>query len=101
VDDFAVLIDAAGGSACLYGFSSGVILALRAAASGLAIPRLALPEPPITTEDEKPGGSDVHEQVGCLVTEGRRWDAVELIRRSIGVPPEIIDQMEPEARAAV
>lgn len=46
VDDLAALIAEAGGSASLYGVSSGALLALQAAASGLAISRLALFEPP-------------------------------------------------------
>jgi pimeloyl-ACP methyl ester carboxylesterase len=46
VDDLAALIAEAGGSAFVYGVSSGALLALQAAASGLAIPKLALFEPP-------------------------------------------------------
>jgi pimeloyl-ACP methyl ester carboxylesterase len=47
VEDLQALIEAAGGSACVYGFSSGAVLALRAAADGLSIDRLALMEPPL------------------------------------------------------
>ena len=47
VDDLAALIAEAGGSAYVYAMSSGSLLALHAAASGLAIPKLALFEPPI------------------------------------------------------
>jgi pimeloyl-ACP methyl ester carboxylesterase len=45
VDDLAALIAEAGGSAYVYAMSSGSLLALHAAASGLAIPKLALFEP--------------------------------------------------------
>src|SRR5687768_15982802 len=40
IEDIAALIDYAGGSASLFGSSSGAVLALRAAAAGLAVERL-------------------------------------------------------------
>src|SRR5215471_5211342 len=46
IDDLAALITAAGGSAALFGYSSGATLALQAAAAGLPIRRLAIQEPP-------------------------------------------------------
>ena len=46
VDDLDALITAAGGSAFVFGHSSGAVLALEAAARGLAITKLALYEPP-------------------------------------------------------
>src|SRR5919106_5965429 len=55
VEDLAALIAAAGGSAHLYGYSSGALLALRAAAQGLPIGRLALLEPPLQDEDDPEG----------------------------------------------
>src|SRR5215831_11382232 len=46
VEDLDAVIAAAGGAAGVYGSSSGAALALEAAASGLAITKLALWEPP-------------------------------------------------------
>ena len=46
IEDIAALIDAAGGSALVFGYSSGANLALKAAASGLPITNLVLYEPP-------------------------------------------------------
>lgn len=46
IEDVAAVLRAAGGEAHLYGHSSGAVLALEAAASGLAIERLAVYEPP-------------------------------------------------------
>src|SRR5215217_9670353 len=46
VEDLEALINEAGGSALVYGTSSGAALALEAAASGLPITKLALWEPP-------------------------------------------------------
>jgi pimeloyl-ACP methyl ester carboxylesterase len=52
VDDLAALIAEAGGSAYVYAFSSGGLLALHAAMSGLPIPRMALLEPPIERSED-------------------------------------------------
>src|ERR1041385_2827660 len=46
VDDLAVVIAETGGAAAVFGYSSGAILALHAAARGLGITGLALYEPP-------------------------------------------------------
>ena len=51
VEDIAAVVEAAGGSANLWGSSSGAVLALRAAATYLPIDRLALWEPPFIPED--------------------------------------------------
>ena len=89
IDDLQALIDAADGSAFVYGFSSGAVLALHAAARGLAIPKLALLEPPLELAEPAepdPLGAEVAE----LVAAGRRGDAVEHFNRSIGVPEEYL-----------
>lgn len=46
IEDVAAVLRAAGGEAHLYGHSSGAVLALEAAAAGLAVVRLAVYEPP-------------------------------------------------------
>jgi pimeloyl-ACP methyl ester carboxylesterase len=46
IEDLEAIINAAGGSAFVWAMSSGAALALRAAASGLNIKKLALYEPP-------------------------------------------------------
>jgi pimeloyl-ACP methyl ester carboxylesterase len=90
VEDLRALIDAAGGSACVYGFSSGAVLALRAAADGLPIERLALMEPPLELDENVPQDTDLGAEIAELVAAGRRGDAVEHFNRSIGVPEEMI-----------
>jgi pimeloyl-ACP methyl ester carboxylesterase len=52
VEDLAAVIAEAGGRACVYGFSSGALLALQAAAAGVPIRKLVLMEPPIGTDDD-------------------------------------------------
>jgi hypothetical protein len=64
VDDLAALVVHAGDPVFLYGYSSGALLAIHAAASGLPVARMALLEPPIEThanggtEDGGDGGVD-------------------------------------------
>ncbi len=50
IEDLDALIAEAGGSAAVFGYSSGANLALQAAAHGLAITKLALYEPPFLVD---------------------------------------------------
>jgi pimeloyl-ACP methyl ester carboxylesterase len=93
VDDLAALIDEAGGAACLYGFSSGALVALHAAASGLAIPKLALLEPPIARDEDLAAQQAFTADLAGLVAAGRTDDAVEHFITSIGVPGDIVAGM--------
>lgn len=76
----------------MYGFSSGALVGLHAAARGLAIPRLAVLEPPIR-EGDATGVSEFTADLTRLVDAGRFGDAVEYFNASIGVPAEMLDQM--------
>ena len=53
IEDLAAVIEAAGGSAYVYGSSSGAALALRAAAAGVAIEKLVAFEPPFVVDDSR------------------------------------------------
>jgi pimeloyl-ACP methyl ester carboxylesterase len=92
VDDLESLIAAAGGSAYVYGFSSGAVLGLHAAARGLAVTKLALLEPPIGVDD-RPPTPELPEKLTALVAAGRRGDAVVLFNTAIGVPEEMVAGM--------
>ncbi len=94
VEDLAALIAEAGGSAFVYGFSSGALLALHAAGAGLPIDKLALFEPPVRGEGEPPDTAFTAE-IAELVSSGRPAAAVDRFLTSIGVPPEAIAEMEP------
>lgn len=52
VEDLKALVGAVGGSATLYGTSSGAVLALWAAQAGIGVERLLLWEPPLTPDDD-------------------------------------------------
>jgi pimeloyl-ACP methyl ester carboxylesterase len=101
VDDLAALLVEAGGSARVYGMSSGCLLALHAAAGGLAIPKLALFEPPVEPDEDATGESAFTAELAALVAAGRRRDAVAYFHRGIGVPEEIMAQMTPPVWAAL
>lgn len=96
VEDIDALIKEAGGSAFVYGHSSGAVLALEAASRGLAITRLALYEPPFIVDNSHPPlPKDYVARLNELVVTGRRGDAVELFMiAAVGVPADIIAQMK-------
>jgi pimeloyl-ACP methyl ester carboxylesterase len=91
-EDIAALIQAAGGSAFLYGTSSGAALALHAAASGLPVAKLALWEPPFILEGSRPRPpADTARVYRELVAQDRRGDAVEyFMAQVVGLPPEFV-----------
>jgi pimeloyl-ACP methyl ester carboxylesterase len=93
VEDLAALIDEAGGSAFVYGYSSGGLLALQAAARGLPIRKMALLEPPIAAEEDAEEQRAFTAGLSKLLATGRREEAVEYYLAGIGVPGEIVSDM--------
>jgi pimeloyl-ACP methyl ester carboxylesterase len=95
VEDLDALIREAGGAARVFGYSSGGILALEAAARGLNVTKLALYDAPFMVGDERPRPSkDVAAELAHLVTAGRRGEAVELFQTSlVGIPAEVVAQL--------
>jgi pimeloyl-ACP methyl ester carboxylesterase len=92
-EDIEALIAEAGGSANLYGISSGGALALEATAAGLAIDRLAVYEVPYSLADDQPRlQKEYIDNLRALLADGRRGDAVELFLRSVGGDDEAIAQ---------
>src|ERR687885_330475 len=81
VEDLLAVIRAAGGSANVFGHSSGAVLALDAAARGVGVTKLALYEPPFIVDGE-PMPADFAEQLAALVAADRRGDALALWMRS-------------------
>ncbi len=82
----------AGGSASVFGYSSGAVLAMWAAARGLPITRLALYDPPFQVRGTGPDyWTELARQIDGLVRAGRRGDAVELFQtQGVGVAPEVV-----------
>ncbi|HMH22828.1 MAG TPA: alpha/beta hydrolase [Puia sp.] len=87
IEDIQALIDIAGGSACLFGISSGAILCVHAVAGGLNVPRLALFEPPYIGNKDQRRPADAKEQLDKMIAEERRGDAVRFyLTKVIGAP---------------
>jgi pimeloyl-ACP methyl ester carboxylesterase len=95
VDDLGALIAEAGGSAKVFGHSSGAVLALEAAAGSLAITKLALYEPPFFVDDSRdPAPPDYVSRLTELASSGRRGEAVEyFLATGPGVPADAIAEM--------
>lgn len=95
VEDLAALITAAGGSAYVFGNSSGGNLALEAAARKHPITKVAMYEAPFTPNDgesHEPDGFST--QLDALLAAGRRGDAVEhFLTKAVGIPAEVVAQM--------
>src|SRR5260370_27506492 len=86
VEDIEALMNEAGGSAFVYGISSGAALALEAANHGLAIKKLALYEAPFIVDDSRPPiPKDYLVQLNDLISANRRGDAVKLLMQMVGV----------------
>ncbi len=85
VEDFRALVTDVGGSVCVYGHSSGGILALEAAAAGVGIGKLAVYEPPYFTSEGGDGLWQVFvDKIQSLVDEGHPDLAVEEFIRHTG-----------------
>ncbi len=89
VEDIAALIDASGGSALLFGSSSGAVLALEAASKlDGKVKKLFMYEPPFIVDNSRPPmPDDLGDQVTELALAGRRSDSVRLFfTKGMGIP---------------
>ncbi len=94
IEDLDALIKEAGGSAFAFGMSSGGVLALEAVARGLAIPKLALYEPPFNLDDNARSAAENYtERLTALLAEGRRGDAAALAMTTWGAPADAVAGM--------
>lgn len=92
IEDIAALIAEAGGSAHVFGVSSGGGLALEAAAAGLPIDGLAVYDVPYSISDEaNQRWQSYVRRLGPALADGRRGEAVELFMRLAGSSDEDID----------
>ncbi|MDF2684041.1 MAG: alpha/beta hydrolase [Brevibacillus sp.] len=89
IDDLNTLIEEAGGSPLVFGYSSGAILALKATANKSAISKLVLYEPPFGKLDSR-----IVDRLEELVNVGNRGEAVEYFQsKMVGIPDEIVAQL--------
>lgn len=93
-EDIDAVIGAAGGSAFLYGTSSGGALALHASASGLPVTKLAMWEPPFILDPANRPPKDQVERYEEFIAAGRPGDALEyFMTKVVGMPQEMVAGM--------
>lgn len=95
IDDIAALIEAVGGRASLFGFSSGGALALRAAGAGIGVERVAVYEAPfVVNVDDKRPVADYGQRLEGLIAEDDRSGAVKhFMRNAMGMPAPAVAAM--------
>jgi pimeloyl-ACP methyl ester carboxylesterase len=95
IEDIEALIDAAGGSASLYGISSGAALAMEAAIDlGSKIHKLAMYEAPYNDDPSaRQAWKEYTKKLGELLAEDRRGDAVGLFMMLVGLPEDQLEAM--------
>jgi len=96
IEDIDALIDSAGGSAFLFGNSSGAVLALEAVrVLHNRVKKLAMYEPPFIIDDSRPPlPEDYVEQLNAAIAVGRPGDAVEIfMTKALLIPPEFVSMM--------
>jgi pimeloyl-ACP methyl ester carboxylesterase len=95
IEDLQALIAEVGGSAFVFGHSSGAALSLEAAARGAVITRLALYEPPFITDGSRPPLPDDYvTHLDDLTAADRRGNAIEYFMTvGVGMPAEAVAPM--------
>ena len=98
VEDIEALIDEAGGSAFVYGISSGAALAMEAAIKlGGKIQKLAMYEAPYYSDEAaRQSWKEYRRQLREALSENRRGDAAALFLTLVGMPADQLDQMRRE-----
>jgi pimeloyl-ACP methyl ester carboxylesterase len=96
IEDLEALIDAAGGSAYVYGKSSGAALAVQTAASiGNKVKKLAIYEAPYSdAEGAAKDWKAFRVKLDALLAAGRRDDAVTEFLKFVGAPEEALAKMK-------
>jgi pimeloyl-ACP methyl ester carboxylesterase len=95
IEDIEALIDDAGGSAFLYGISSGAALAMEAAIKlGNKVKKLAMYEAPYNDDETaQQAWKQYVERLGELLAAGRKGDAVALFMMLVGAPADQVEGM--------
>ena len=97
IEDIAALVEQCGGSASLFGSSSGAVLALEAAnALGAKIPAQVLFEPPFIADASRPPiPADFTKRIAEMVAADRRDEAVSVFMvEAVGVPEAMVGKMK-------
>ena len=92
IEDLQALVEDAGGTAMVFGISSGAVLSLDAAAVTPGITKVVVYEPSLIVDDSRqPVPADYTEHLTTLAAEGKRDEAVEyFLTQAVGIPAEYI-----------
>jgi pimeloyl-ACP methyl ester carboxylesterase len=95
IEDLTAVIEAAGGTASLYGHSSGAALALETVAQGARVPKLGMYEPPYIVDDSRPPLPDDYvEHLEELTAAGKRREIYAyFMTAAVGMPAEMVEPM--------
>jgi pimeloyl-ACP methyl ester carboxylesterase len=93
IEDLQALVDEAGGTAFVWGVSSGAALALEAATRLTGVTKLALYEAPFIVDGTRPSTEEDWPRIGEAVAAGRRGYAVKCFLKSVGVPGFVLALM--------
>jgi pimeloyl-ACP methyl ester carboxylesterase len=94
IEDIEALITAAGGSAFVFGISSGAALAMEAAIKlGEKVKKLAMYEVPYNDDEAaRQAWKAYRKQLADVLAQGRRGDALALFMMLTGMPAEHLDR---------
>ena len=105
IEDLQAVIEAAGGSAHLFGHSSGGALALETTARSVSVSKVAVYEPPYIVDDSRPPlPSDYVEHLDELSTAGEGREVIRyFMTAAVCMPPEMVEPIveSPMAEAMV
>jgi pimeloyl-ACP methyl ester carboxylesterase len=95
IEDLEAVVEAAGGSAHLFGHSSGGALAIETAARGVSVTKLAVYEPPYIVDDSRPPlPADYVERLDELTAAGERLEVFRyFMTTAVGMPAEMVEAM--------
>lgn len=95
IEDLEALIAEAGGSAYVWGLSSGAVLALQAAVHGANITKLALHEPPFVVDPaDRRSPPDFVPAVRAFIAADRRAEAIKYFMvKGMGAPSFVVGMM--------
>jgi pimeloyl-ACP methyl ester carboxylesterase len=92
MEDLQALVEDAGGTAMVFGISSGGVVSLDAAAVTPGMTRLVVYEPSLIVDDSRqPVPTDYAEHLMRLSVEGKREEAAEyFLTQAVGIPADYI-----------
>ncbi len=95
-EDIEAMIDAAGGTATLYGHSSGAILALEAAMQlSDKVSKLVLYDPSYASDEaDQQEFKELSQGLNTLLDQGKNDEAISLFLEGIGMPTEVITEFQ-------